>query len=495
MKPPASSLIALFFAVTLPNYAAETGDSNQLKYRFVRGQTNAYQVTLESTAPEESMKFSGVVFVDSGKVVDGVAAVRLSGGLKPEGSRGPATPFPDPYGFPPPLLRQPMGFPPIFEVRVDDRGQVLRAPGMAPALPAPLGSLAEVLFQPLPAPGETESQTTVELWIEDETPARDGSYGGRYSSSYYPGRSQALLAATRTAHVKFGETTAEAVTITKRIEAASRLKSGDVPRLRATAEGAAVFDRQRGCLRSVEFRCDSTITTETLTLRRPFVLSVRLLAGDELAKALKAESARTQPAPPISAEALAKLVADLEADDQVRRQAALASLQNAEIESPAPELLAAAVKLSGAADTFARNVAVRLLGKYGTAAQLPTMLSLLKYAEPGSRQELLAGLRRIGDPRAIMPLADLIARGSYEADTAAQILGHFGPAAEPAAVALLKEKHADTRRRACTALAAAGTEHCLDALKEQMLDPDSQVSQAATEAARAVRARCGGEGE
>ncbi len=495
MKAPASSLIALFFAVTLPNYAAETADANGLKYRFVRGQTNAYQVTLESTAAEERMKFSGVVFVDSGKVVEGVAAVRLSGGLKSEGLHGPATPFPGPYGFPHPLLRQPMGFYPIFEVRVDDLGRLLREPGVTPALPVPLGSLPEVLFQPLPAPGETESQATAGLWIEDETPPGDGGYGGRYAGPYYPGRPQALLAATRTVTAKLGETTADSVTITKKIEMESRLRSGNVPRLRATAEGEVVFDRQRGCLRSVEFRCDSTVTTETLTLRRPFVLTVRLLEGDELAKALKAESERAQPAPPISAEALAKFVADLEADDQERRQVALARLQNAKIESPTPELLAAAVKLSGAADSFARNVAMQLLGKYGTTEQLTAMLRLLKNADAGNRHELLVGLRRIGDLRAIEPLADLIARGNYDADYAAEVLGNFGPAAEGAGLALLKEKHADTRRRACTVLARAGTAKCLDALKEQMLDPDQQVSSAATEAARAVCARCGEEGE
>ncbi len=493
MKAPASSLIALCFAVTLPNYAAETADAKGLKYRFVPGQTNAYQVTIESTTPEDPVTLTGVLFVNSRKVTDGVAAVGLSGSLTPKGQRGPMRSFPGRYGPAQPFLR-PMGFQPNYEVSVDELGHVLREPSTTPRLPTPLDGLPEVLFPPLPALGKTGWQASAALWIEGDIPPMGGGDPPGYIGTYYPGGPQALLAATRTVTAKLRETTANSVTITKRIEVESRLKSGNEPRLRATAEGEVEFDREQGRLHSLELRCNSTLTTETLTQRRPFVLTARLLESDELAKVLKAQYQRPEPPPPVGAEELAKRVADLQTDDHSTRQEAMNRLEMAKIESPTPEFLAALVKLTGDADVNVRNEAMQLLGKYGTAEQLTAMLRLLKAAEQVSQHDLLDGLRRIGDPRAIEPLADLIARGSYNADYATEVLGNFGPAAEAAALELLKQKHAETRRRACTVLARVGSAKCLNALKTQMLDEDPQVSNAATDAARAVRARCGEEG-
>jgi HEAT repeat protein len=98
-------------------------------------------------------------------------------------------------------------------------------------------------------------------------------------------------------------------------------------------------------------------------------------------------------------------------------------------------------------------------------------------------------LGRLKDPRAIDTLADVVARGSYEAEFAIQMLKRFGPAAETAGLELLQHRHVQTRRMACLLLGEVGTSRSLDPLREQMLDLDNQIAQTATEALRAVRQR------
>jgi len=117
------------------------------------------------------------------------------------------------------------------------------------------------------------------------------------------------------------------------------------------------------------------------------------------------------------------------------------------------------------------------------------MIRLLRRAEQGNRRELMDGLRRLKDSRAIEPLADLVARGGFDAQGATEILGSFGPAAEEAALQLLKERNLETRRYACDILRQVGGARSLEPLKAQMLERDQNLNQAATTAARAVQDR------
>ncbi|MHB1307788.1 MAG: HEAT repeat domain-containing protein, partial [Limisphaerales bacterium] len=250
------------------------------------------------------------------------------------------------------------------------------------------------------------------------------------------------------------------------------------------------FDRQLGWIRSLELHGQSVTTTATLTQRRPMSLSVRRLEGDELARELKALApAEPTPARAISGEELTGLLRDLGAFDENTRMQAINRLQMAEVEAPTPELLAAAVKLAGSADFSARTTAGHLLGLYGTSGEVPAMLKLLAWSQPGNQREVIEGLRRLQDPRAIGTLADLIARGSYEANFLVEVLKSFGSAAESAGLKLLQERHAETRRHACELLGEIGSIDSLEPLRQQMLDPDQQLSQVATGAVRAVQQR------
>ena len=125
------------------------------------------------------------------------------------------------------------------------------------------------------------------------------------------------------------------------------------------------------------------------------------------------------------------------------------------------------------------------------------LLRALKEANDAStRMTVAKGLGRLGDPRAVEPLAELIAAGQsdqtsfYRRDTpVAEALIKIGPPAEGAVLALLKEKNTDTRIIACTILKQIGSKKSLSALKELTGNPVKELSEAAAEAARSIQGR------
>jgi HEAT repeat protein len=193
-----------------------------------------------------------------------------------------------------------------------------------------------------------------------------------------------------------------------------------------------------------------------------------------------------------------KLIADLESDNQSARQNAARELtMSGRTVKPTPELLALAIKLSGDRDDTVRHAGQTLLANYGTREHVPLLLRALKEANDASmRMTLAKGLGRLEDPRAAEPLAELIATGQsdqtpfFRRDTpVAEALIKIGPPAEGAVLALLKEKHTDTRIIACNVLKQIGTKKSLSALKELTGNPVKELSEAAAEAARSIQGR------
>ncbi|MHB9006300.1 MAG: HEAT repeat domain-containing protein [Limisphaerales bacterium] len=489
MPYPFALRLGALLAVAAGGLTAESSAPVQLRYQFTPGQTNAYRVSFETVANEQPATVAGVVFVHVRRVEEGVATLAFSGSLMPRIPRGQA-PF---MGM---LFRpgsgtwmpRPITLQPNVEIRVDDRGRMVRQSVFGASFPPPFGSIMNLFFQPVPATATTEWRAEAEVLIEDESASDDAH--SPPSGPYDPTRSTFQLAATRIQTARLVAVTETTATIETRVELVSLLRSGAEPRLRAVIEGQVDFDRQLGWIRSLELHGQSVTTTATLTQRRPMSLSVRRLEGDELARELKALApAEPTPARAISGEELTGLLRDLGAFDENTRMQAINRLQMAEVEAPTPELLAAAVKLAGSADFSARTTAGHLLGLYGTSGEVPAMLKLLAWSQPGNQREVIEGLRRLQDPRAIGTLADLIARGSYEANFLVEVLKSFGSAAESAGLKLLQERHAETRRHACELLGEIGSIDSLEPLRQQMLDPDQQLSQVATGAVRAVQQR------
>ena len=129
--------------------------------------------------------------------------------------------------------------------------------------------------------------------------------------------------------------------------------------------------------------------------------------------------------------------------------------------------------------------------------QLPLLIKGLNEPDASTRATVAKGLGRLKDPRAIEPLANLLATGQSDPNyyrpardnAASEALIRIGGAAEPAVLALLKEKNLETRIQACNILKQIGTKKSLGPLKDTTLNPSKEVSEAAAEACRSIQAR------
>lgn len=466
-------------------------------YAFTQGRTNAFRVTLETTHLGAPVVISGVVLQSMSAGPAGFTHLSFQGRLLPRAA-GPGSqgrPMPMGMGFGPGgpafgWIPRVIHVLPGTVVTVDARGMVVRDAADPSGLPAPFDSLGALLVEALPAGLDEGLSLDAEVELEDELPmavqdSPSPPYFGRY-----PGRRLPRLAVTRTGTVRVAEQTGSSLVLTSRVEWVSHLRSGGEPRLAASIQRRTVVDPLTGALSSSDIEGTTTLTTEEIRMRRPVRIEVRRLEAEERERELRAQESGSEPPAPVDAAELSRLTQDFDSGDAARRGQAVARLQGAEIEVPTAVLMGLAVKLATDPDLAARMAGQRLLGLYGGAAEVPAMIQALNWGESGGYQRpLIEGLRRVRDPRAVEALANVVARGVADTDFAAECLRVFGAAAEPAALGLLRERHAVTRRLACELLGHVGTESALEPLRAQVLDPDSQVNQAAGSALRAIQSR------
>ena len=492
-----------------------------LRYTFAPGQTNAYSVQIESQGEAGREALAGTFLVSSRAVGSNFIGLTLRGQLHPK-NLGGMTPM---MGYRPgsamPLSAYTYGYASLErELVIDAQGKIVRLAGDM-ALPIPLGQLAASLVQPLPAEATTGWENEEDVFVLDEpllqgpAPAflnQSGGFGGYGYPASYPGRSaQGVLAAQQKTKIKVTEVTPATVTLQKTLSLDSRMLTGSEPRVSATGEGRIEFDRALGLPKRVELECKTLAVTDNLSRRSVITVRWQLLEGAEREKAI----APPPPPPPdteFTPAELTKLQQDLQSDDLATRQAAARSLSGSRMTSrmvgtrnvstdrlgsPTPELLALMVSLTTDKDDTVRQAALTVLANHGTKEQVPQLIKALNDPDAGVRTTVARGLGRIKDPRAIEPLANLLATGQSDQtyyrqnreSAAAEALVNIGAPAEPTLLALLKEKNLDTRCQACNMLKQIGTQKSLNPLKDLTLNPSKELSEAAAEACRAIQAR------
>ena len=482
--------------------AAETPAPLQLRYALPPGQTNAYNLTITQQGESGRETMTGTLLVSTRKE-GAFVAISVKGQMRPKMTPG----SPMMMGYrpgAPASLNTFLGFaygPPTEsrEMVIDETGRVLRLRGDS-ALPIPLGSLLTSFLIQVPTEPTAGWEKDEYVYLLDEPllagplVASSQSFGPMY---YNPGRTaQATVTARQKTSGKLTGSTEQTVTLQADSTLETLLRTGNEPRISGSTQMKIVLDRAEGWPRLVEMESKCAALTENLS--RSIVLSLKwqLLEGAER------EAALAPPPPPrpqeISPVDTEKLMADLESDNQFTRQNAARELtMSGRTLKPTPELLALAVKLSGDRDDTVRHAGQTLLANYGTREQVPLLLRALKESNDSSmRMTLAKGLGRLEDPRAAEPLAELIATGQSDQTTyfrhdtpVAEALIKIGPPAEGVVLALLKEKHTDTRIIACNVLKQIGTKKSLSALKELTGNPVKELSEAAAEAARSIQGR------
>jgi hypothetical protein len=358
--------------------------------------------------------------------------------------------------------------------------------------------------QPLPAEATAGWDAEKDVFVLDEpllqgpaaaflNPSGSFGYGG-----YYPGRlAQGVLAARLKTRIKVTEVTPATVTLQKTLSLDSRMLNGLEPRVSAAGEGKIVLDRARGLPQRVELECKTVVVTENLSRRSVVTLRWQLLEGAERDKAIA-----PPPAPPgaetkFKPEEVAKLQEQLRSEDQGSRQAAARELSSNRLGTPTPELLSQMAALATDPDETVRRAALTVLANHGTRENVPLLIKALNDPDAGMRATIAKGLGRLKDPRAIEPLVNLLATGQSDQpyyrpareSAAAEALVRIGGTAEPAVLALLKEKNTETRCQICNILKQIGTKKSLGPLKDLTLNPSKELSEAAAEACRSIQAR------
>ncbi len=390
---------------------------------------------------------------------------------------------------------------------MDAQGHLLRVSGDFP-LPVPLGSVAQLFVPLLPPKAESKWE------FSDEGSVLDEPYGFGPSKSFGLTQSQYGMLQAYTPGSPFGSVSA-VVTVFHRTKSEltnatsstamfrstlavdSPLLLGNEPRISASGEGEWSFDFAGGFLTASEMEYKVLLNSDSSTRRNTIKSKIKLLEGKEREVALASQQERQSIDPAtgqavsrnLSGEDLAKLTDDLKSDDDARKRSAANRIVISKLIDPPPGFVNYMTNYLFDSESPIRAAAAKVVADFGTAQNVPDLLRLLKASDGTVSWSAMRGLGRLKDPRAIQPLIEYVARGGSDSHTAATALENFGPAAEDQVLELLKEKHSDTKRAACGVLRKIGTVKSIEPLKQVMADADTFLSNAASEALRAIQSR------
>jgi HEAT repeat protein len=201
--------------------------------------------------------------------------------------------------------------------------------------------------------------------------------------------------------------------------------------------------------------------------------------------------ANPRPIPAVRAPAdPAALLADLDQGNDGVRAAALDRLARL---APDPAFHDAVIHAIGpflaAASPDLRAAAVKALGAWANADDVPALIGPLDDGEPAVRRQALAALGRFPDARAVPPVARHLADPDPRAQSeAVRALRQMGSIAEREVARYLEAGDIRLRERACQVLQAIGTRDSILALNRAAAGRTT-ASRAAQAALRAIEAR------
>ncbi|MGZ8899613.1 MAG: HEAT repeat domain-containing protein [Limisphaerales bacterium] len=479
-----ASLLPLLF---LTASAAES----DLRYKFHEGTTNGYRVTIESASENNPRRFEGIILVGVRSVEENVATVFLRGRLQPKQDANAAPQFDGPMFHPhhfgpsdpwQQLLRM-STLPPFNEAQIDPLGRILRTAAL-PDLPKPLENLAALLFPTLPTGNETTTESTIV--VDEEASGRGPQMHGGFHPGMMQGNASGRLTDIRKETSRRLAPADGLQPFSREVDFRSLAKTDDQPRLAMKSKAEAFLDPATGLLQSLKLEGNSAVSTLDMLRKFSVVVKVEKVVGDELARAINDAAERM---PNLAEPDVDALLAQLKHDDHARRMEAVQRLLAANLDQHAKRILPIVMPFLNDNDHSLKMLAGRVLSRAATEEHLPILYRILKQEDQGQHHDAIQAIGRIGHKDSIQPLADMIAYGSNNAYAAAQALGEYGSAAEEATLALLKEKHLETRRQACQILQKAGTTKSIDTLQAVIAAGDPQLIHEATEAVRSIRQR------
>jgi hypothetical protein len=495
-------LVFPFLVLMASLMPAEGARAPLLRYRADAG-TNVFQVVIETRGDTGKESLTGNVIVTTREFATNVIRLTLRGNLMPKREMTGM-----PYGGRPPRWMSPINLGEGCELWLDAQGRVLRSSGDYP-LPFPLGSVFQFFVPPLPDKAETKWTIVRSVSVLDEPYGLGPSQGfgwlqsgammGYSYSPYSPGLSRNLspvVFVSQTIRAEIIATAENVATVKQQLVVDSPLLAGNEPRLSANGTGTWAFDVQGGFMRGVDLEFQGLFNSETTTRRTTARVRIKLLEGKEREAALaplpnqpELDPATGQPiSKTLTGAELERVFAELKSSDENKQRAAANRLSSAELVEPPIALVEYLTNFLFTTESPLRQAAIKVVADFGTSANVPDLIRLLRSSDSSATYAALRGLSRLQDERAIEPLVEIVAAGSSEAHMAVTALEKF-PTAESAVLTLLKEKNVATKRHACTILRKIGTQNSIAPLQELVAHSESSLRSAAVEALRAVQSR------
>jgi hypothetical protein len=186
---------------------------------------------------------------------------------------------------------------------------------------------------------------------------------------------------------------------------------------------------------------------------------------------------------------LDRILADMTGGDHFRRKAAVERLGG--MTPPKEHRALIAQKLTEAAgdqDVFVRKAAVRALGRWATAKEIPTLIAALNHDDVFTRQEALNVIGTFRDKRTIAPVVECL-RSIHTRSQAERALRDMGSMAEKAVLALLDDADVFVRQVGINMLRDIGTHQSVSALEREANGTNIFLRDPARAALQAIAAR------
>lgn len=428
--------------------------------------------------------------------------VQMSQSTRPKpGSRpafgGPPRIGPSPFGMP--------GFPAEAEVWVDSIGNVTELRG-GESLPFVLGPLPLVVLDRLPAEGRTTWEvkrrcTVREGGGNDERfpfgPRRlpFGPGGPLFGRQQDDGTTHDALEKTVYTIV---ETTGSLVTIRRVHELKTRPLEGRPSFLHLTTSGTIIFDVEAGVPKEFSSTGSVTVAQPSAPMKIPLTVSYALgqpPAADAVGSARPDMAATGRPQFEALTDAdLDEILAELKRTGP-SRLFALGRLQLAGVnEDRRKEIAAALAGLLSDPDWTVQQRAAGALRTWATPDTVPVLLSLASGGNDFVRDDVLAALGMLQDPRACEVLASRLLELRDRA-VAAQALRSIGPACEPALLGVIARADTFSTWEICALLSELGSQASVPVLRELAQGDDVNVKAKAQAALTALESRLGSAAE
>lgn len=415
----------------------------------------------------------------------------------------------DRFGGPPrigpPPFRLP-GFPAEAEVRVDSIGNVREFRG-GDSLPFLLGPLPLLMLDRLPGDGRTRWEVKNQCTIQEGGDDDRFPFGPRMRP-FGPGgppfgrqrdegtRHDALEKTVYT----LAETKGGLVTIKRVYELKTRHAEGQPPFMHATTSGTITFDLEAGVPKEFVSKGTFTVAQPNVTVRIPLTVSYALGQPPAADAGVADATARPGPAPvpatnrepqALSAADLDAIRADLKGKGP-RLRLSLSRLRTAAIdEERRPDIAAALADLLTDSDWSIQQGAAMALRTWATADTVPALLPLVSGGNDFVRNDVIAALGMLEDPRACDVLAArLLVLGDRRA--AAEALRRIGPACEPALLGVVARADTFAKWEICRLLGELGTQASVPALQEMIRVSDFSVKGHAEAALKVLEGRLAG---